>query len=83
MRVSSAKSPIKPVASSGSTGNGQFVSGSFGAQYALGRRFSVFGEIGAGYTHVVTSPTIGGILVTSSVNNTFSTRSGAGVILYF
>jgi hypothetical protein len=66
-----------------STGNGHFIAGSFGAQYALARRFSVFGEVGVGYTHIAVSPTSSGLLVTESVTHGVSTRSGAGVILYF
>ena len=78
----SSNGPV-PSAQSTSAGNGHFVSGSFGAQYALARRFSVFGEVGAAYTRIAVSPTSSGFLVTESVTHGVSTRSGAGVILYF
>ena len=64
-------------------------SGSFGAQYELGKRFGVFGELGLSYTHSgdrSTSPTsplrfdIGGGDLKSW---TLGMRSGAGVILFF
>jgi hypothetical protein len=42
-------STILPL-SSETTGSAYSTSGSFGAQYALARRFGVFGEIGAGYS---------------------------------
>jgi hypothetical protein len=82
---SSSASGPSPNQSSSSTGNGNFVSGSFGAEYALARRFSVFGELGLGYNRTITSPTSGssGVTTTDSASRTFSTRSGAGVILYF
>ena len=72
------------------TTNNHVVSGSFGAQYALGPRFSVFGEIGLGYTHstadngapVSLSP--GGAASSSrTTSHGVSTRSGAGVVFYF
>jgi hypothetical protein len=54
--------------------------GSFGAQYALGRRFSVFGEVGLGYSRQsLRSP----LSQTRSEAHAVTTRSGAGVILYF
>lgn len=82
-RTTSNSSSNQPGSASSSAGNGQFVAASFGAQYAVGTRFSVFGEVGAGYTHITTSPTTSGALVTSSEIRGVSTRSGAGVILYF
>ena len=71
---------------SGSTGNTQFVSGSFGAEYALSRRFAVFGELGVAYSRTTNTPNASAALstlFTSSTSNTLGTRSGAGVILYF
>ena len=76
----------------GTSGHANFVSGSFGAQYALGRRFSVFGELGLGFSRTTTSPTpsstsiaAGGStsIVGTSSSSTLGTRSGAGVVLYF
>ena len=67
----------------GSTGH--FVAGSVGAQYALGRRFSVFGEVGLGFTRTVAIPNADSPAFTlgESVSRSLSTRSGAGVVLYF
>jgi hypothetical protein len=68
------------------------VSGSFGAHYALGKRFGVFGEVGIAYTRVnLETPSFSGspTLVPSastrstSTNRGVSTRSAAGVVLYF
>jgi hypothetical protein len=42
---------------SDSTISSYSAAGSFGAQYALGRRFSVFGELGASYTRTTTLTT--------------------------
>ena len=52
---------------------------SFGAQYALGRRFSAFGEVGFGLTDTRASSATG----SSSDGRIWSTRTGAGVIFYF
>jgi hypothetical protein len=85
-RVDSTSSNGTPPITNSSTGNVQFVSGSLGAEYALGRRFAVFGEVGAGYTRTTNSPTTfspAATLLTASTTNTIGTRSGAGVILYF
>lgn len=78
------------VAPAGGTTRSHFVSGSFGAQYALGRRFSAFGEIGLGYIHtgVQNVPTFVGSPVSSTsssetTSHGVSTRSGAGVVFYF
>jgi hypothetical protein len=73
------------------TTKSRFVGGSFGAQYALSRKFSVFGEIGLGYTHsrVDNASTSGGFASGTSTTSTetmshgVSTRSGAGVVFYF
>jgi opacity protein-like surface antigen len=74
------------------TSRTHFFSGSFGAQYALGRRFSVFGEIGLGYTHgnvasppssSSQTPIVSVSTGSESKNHNVSTRSGAGVVFYF
>ena len=61
------------------------VSGSFGAQYRLGTRFGVFGEIGIEYSRSETRfsvPTP--ISGTTTVRRTgVASRAGVGVILYF
>lgn len=66
-----------------------FISGSFGAQYALGRRFTVFGEIGLGYTHssVDNEPTSsvspGASTGSATTSHGIAARSGAGIVFYF
>jgi hypothetical protein len=87
-RVSSnTTSGIAEFGSFSSTGSSHTVAGSFGAQYALGRRFNVFGEVGLSFSRSTTSPRdlAGQSLVTSSgaVSRTFGARSGVGVVLYF
>jgi hypothetical protein len=81
----SQSSGASPSSVSGGETSSHFVAGSFGAQYALGRRFSVFGEVGLGYSRTETEPTSTTqiISVGPSISRTLSTRSGAGVILYF
>jgi hypothetical protein len=57
--------------------------GSFGAQYAPNKRFSVFGELGFGYSLTESTP----LVVTQSVSKiratSWATRTGVGVVLYF
>lgn len=55
-------------------------SGSFGAQYGLGDKFSVFGEVGFGISHAKTSSDFSPTRVSGY---TWGTRSGVGVIFYF
>jgi len=60
--------------------------GMFGAQYALGRRFAAFGEVGANYSRQNGSvtTTIGALTNRiSNHGNTFGIRTAVGVILYF
>jgi opacity protein-like surface antigen len=64
---------------SAAVGNTYGLAGLFGTQYSLNDRFSVFGELGLGYTHVTTSDLIG----TASKADNWGTRTGVGVILYF
>jgi hypothetical protein len=54
-------------------------SGAFGAEYSLGRKFGVFGEVGFGFTH---STTKSSILPTESSGNNWGSRAGVGVIFY-
>jgi len=56
--------------------------GSFGVQYALGRSFSIFGEIGAAYTDIESSTSLASTRL-EGTNRVLSTRSGVGVVLYF
>lgn len=87
-RVSSSNSSASAPPSSlttGTAGNAHFLSGSFGAQYALGTRFGLFGEVGVGYSHSESAPLFAavGVVTGQSTTRTLAVRSGAGVILYF
>ena len=53
--------------------------GFFGARYSLNDRFSIFGELGVGYTHVTTRD----LIRTANSADNWGTRTGVGVILYF
>lgn len=82
----SLHSTLSEVRNFGSSASGQSLSGSFGARYALGRRFGAFGEVGLSFTRVVTSPDERSMALFGSaqdVSRSFNTRSAAGVILYF
>jgi hypothetical protein len=61
--------------------SGFSMSGSFGAQYAPTRRFSVFGEVGVNYAtqHSESSS----FAAAEAEGSTFGIRSVVGVILYF
>jgi hypothetical protein len=77
-----------PSLSLSTTASGQSFAGSFGAQYALGRRFGVFGEVGIVFSRSTVSPdasalTSAIVTTSESVSKTLGVRSGAGVILYF
>lgn len=56
--------------------------GSFGVQYSLSRKFSVFGEVGVAYSDAESSTRIAATHVESS-GRSVSSRSGAGVVIYF
>jgi hypothetical protein len=68
----------------GSDGSGKSYSAgaAFGAQYALGERFGVFGEVGVGYANQKSSSDIS-TFQSSTVSHTWSSRTGVGVILFF
>ena len=55
------------------------VSGSFGAQYAVGDRFTVFGELGFSFSH---SHSKASQLPTSGSGNGWGLRSGVGIVYY-
>jgi hypothetical protein len=84
------RSTIVPVATGPVTtvvGN-HTASGALGAQYALGKRFGLFGELGLSYTHTgdrsSTPSPIDALISSPSVkSSTLALRSGAGVILFF
>jgi hypothetical protein len=62
------------------TSNAHSFVGTFGAQFSVHERFSIFGEVGAAYSHQRTRSEVSGIRGSS---NQFATRTGAGVIFYF
>lgn len=55
------------------------VTGSFGTEYAPTPKFSVFGEIGVGYTRQSTTPGIGGFNLKGAST---AMRAGVGIIFY-
>ena len=78
--TSSILGPVFDDGETTTTNDAHAVVGTFGAQYALHERFSIFGEVGAGFTHTRSQSDLGGL---SSSSNQFATRTGAGVIFYF
>jgi hypothetical protein len=60
------------------TSSGYSAGGAVGAQYAIGHRFAAYGELGIEYEH---TPNSGGI--PNHNENSISTRSAVGVIMYF
>ena len=62
------------------TANNTGGSGSFGAQYGLSDKFSLFGEVGFGVNYSKATNTTS---TTKNTGTSWSTRSGAGVIFYF
>jgi hypothetical protein len=73
--------PITGVTTSESTttGDGYGLAGSFGAQYGLGDRFVVFGELGLSYAHATTKLST---IPTKSTTNGFGTRAAGGIVFY-
>ena len=78
-RSSSSQSAVSSTPALGTARWDADLAGSFGAQCALGDRFSVFAEVGVGVSHS-TLPVLPGI--TSGSANSWGTRSGVGVIFY-
>jgi hypothetical protein len=70
---------VLPAIDVSSTVSNYLVSGSFGAQYSLGRRFGVFGEVGYGYTRASDDTRA----LSTTRSTTTGTRTGVGVIFYF
>ena len=58
-------------------------SGSFGAQYWLGERFSAFGELGLGYQRGSSETDVDLPIDTDNSSTTFGTRSSVGIVFYF
>jgi hypothetical protein len=82
----SSSSELAPGGSSSeNAGSTYSVTGSFGAQYALGKRFSVFGEAGLAYAWQTSSfsSTAANVIGTTSTANSVGTRTAIGVIVFF
>jgi hypothetical protein len=75
-RTSSTLSVVRGPSST--TGSGYGAGGAFGVQYSPARHFGVFGEVGIHYSHAENTQ-----LNSTTSGYTLSTRSGAGVILFF
>ena len=71
------------------TSRSHLFSGSFGAQYWLGQRFSAFGELGLAYqrsssdSNIDVPPGFPIDFSTEFTSTSFGTRSFAGVVFYF
>ena len=66
-----------------STSNNYQIVGSFGAQYALSRRFGLLGEVGLQYSDVENDYRLpDGTSGTSSSSKSFGTRAAVGVVFY-
>ena len=55
------------------------VSGSFGAQYAVGDRFTVFGELGFAFSHLHSKSSLA---PSSGSGNGWGLHSGVGIVFY-
>ena len=70
----------------GTTSSANTISGLFGAQYALGKRFSVFGEAGLAFSHSTAKSEVAVASIIDTIEahgNSIGTHTGVGVILYF
>ncbi|HEY3381910.1 MAG TPA: hypothetical protein VGK32_09095 [Vicinamibacterales bacterium] len=74
-----------PASESENTGATYSATGSFGAQYLLAKRFSVFGEVGFSYGRQTSSfaSTTAYVIGSDGSAHTWGTRSTVGVIVYF
>ena len=72
--------PLSDEMESTLSSNAHGIAGSFGAEYSLHERFSVFGEVGGIFSHQNTkSEATGG----RSNSNQFGSRTAVGVVFYF
>lgn len=76
-----SKSTSTSTVTSTSSNNTYSASGSVGAQYALGTRFAVFGEVGLAFSWV--PETTNSLNSGKSSAHAFGTRSTIGGVLYF
>ncbi len=84
-RNSSATDSAPSGAASQNWSNTYSAAGLFGAEYALGRRFAVFGELGVSYARQTSGyrSTAANVIGNDSTANIVSARTALGVILYF
>jgi hypothetical protein len=78
---SSSFSGLGPIEDSDDSTNTWSLGGSFGAQYGLGKRFGVFGEIGIAYSQSRLSDET--VIDFATKGSGFGSRAGVGVIVYF
>ncbi len=86
--LSTPLTPVVVTTTTKSTGTSKSGTGLFGASYSLHERFSVFGEVGFGYTTSGSSSTSSpaqafDISTSGGGSHGWSTRTGVGVIFYF
>ncbi len=80
---SSGAIPTTTTATTTSASSNYDWSGSFGAQYALGQRFVVFGEVGPRYRRSTSSPIVTSFSRTEAKAWSVGIQGGVGVIVYF
>jgi outer membrane protein with beta-barrel domain len=81
---SSLPSPLLST-SSKSTGTTWGGAGSFGAQYSPTPRFSVFGEVGLGFSRQTSHSSVTTLVIIPSTDvkgNSWGTRAGVGIVFY-
>jgi opacity protein-like surface antigen len=69
--------------SSDNTMSGYFASVSLGLQYALNRRFGVFGEVGIGYSNQRARSSSHDVVSPGSSYHAWGTRTAVGAVWYF
>lgn len=86
-RSSTDSDSSSSTSSSETTANSYTFSGSFGAQYSLSRRFSVYGEAGLLYSRndatFKSSALLSGVTTGTTTSHGFGTRGAVGVVVYF
>jgi opacity protein-like surface antigen len=86
-RLSTTSEVSASTSASESTSNTWQFAGTFGAQYSLGDRFSVFGEAGLAYAQGKSTFRVGGssagVDPGETTNRTFGTRTAVGIVVYF
>jgi hypothetical protein len=81
--TSTSSSPLVSSPTTEFTSISHSISGSFGAEYSLARRFSVFGEVGVVFAHNESANPTFTTSNSSSSGHSVAVRSAAGVMLFF